>query len=158
MGHHALERPYGIFTPARATSPKILCLAFGIGITPIRAIAEDLAREGRDVGLVYGSLTSDEIALREEVEQLSARFGMQVHHVLSEERHPPLPPSGPLPQVTVSGGFVTRAFLARVVPDITEREVFLCGPPVVMRMVRKDLAALGVPEPRVFSEQFSLHE
>ncbi len=39
-----LEGPYGIFTTARATSPKILCLAFGVGITPIRAIAEDLAK------------------------------------------------------------------------------------------------------------------
>lgn len=151
-----LEGPYGIFTAARATSPRILCLAFGIGITPIRAIAEDLAREGRDVVLIYGSLKYDEIALRAEVEQLSARYGMQVHHILSEESHPPLPQSGTLPQVTVSGGFVTRAYLERVVPDIAEREVFLCGPPVVMSMLRQDLAALGVPDARVFTERFSL--
>ena len=152
-----LEGPYGIFTAARARSQRILCLAFGIGITPIRAIAEELAREGRDVVLVYGSLKYDEIALREEVGQLSARYGMQVHHILSEESHPPLPQSGPLLQVTVSGGFVTRAYLERVVPDIAAREVFLCGPPVVMRLVRKDLAALGVPDARVFAERFSLH-
>jgi predicted ferric reductase len=152
-----LEGPYGIFTASRATSPKILCLAFGIGITPIRAIAEDLAREGRDVVLVYGSLKYDEIALRQEMEQLSARYGLQVHHILSEESHPPLPHSGPLPRVTVSSGFVTRAYLERVVPAITERDVFLCGPPVVMRLVRNDLAALGVPQSRVFAERFSLH-
>lgn len=152
-----LEGPYGIFTTARTKSSKVLCLAFGIGITPIRSIAEDLAREGRDVVLVYGSLKYDDIALRQEVEQLSARYGMQVHHILSEESHPPLPPAGALPRVTVSGGFVSRGYLERVVPDVAERDVFLCGPPVVMRLVRKDLTALGVPAARVFAEQFSLH-
>lgn len=152
-----LEGPYGIFTSARTRAPKVLCLAFGIGITPIRAIAEDLVKQGRDVVLVYGSLKTDEIALRNEVEQLSARYGMPVHHVLSEECHPPLPRLGLLPRVTVSGGFVTREYLERVVPDVAERDVFLCGPPIVMWMLRKDLAALGVPPARVFSERFSLH-
>jgi len=151
-----LEGPYGIFTSARAKSSKVLCLAFGIGITPIRAIAEDLVKEGRDVILIYGSLNSAEIALRREVEHLSARFGMRVHHVLSEENLPPLPVADPLPSVTVSGGFVTRGYLQRVVPDIAERDVFLCGPPIVMRMLREDLAALGVPAARVFTERFSL--
>ncbi len=151
-----LEGPYGIFTSARATSPKVLCLAFGIGITPIRSIAEDLLKQDRDVVLIYGSLKSDEIALRQEVENLSARYGMPVHHVLSEERLPPLPQSGTLPRVTVSSGFVTRDYLQRVVPDAAERDVFLCGPPVVMRMLSKELAALGVPATRVFSERFSL--
>ena len=151
-----LEGPYGIFTSARGTSPKVLCLAFGIGITPLRSIAEDLLKQGRDVVLIYGSLKSDEIALRQEVENLSARYGMPVHHVLSEESLPPLPQSGTLPRVTVSSGFVTRDYLQRVVPDAAERDVFLCGPPVVMRMLSKDLAALGVPAKRVFSERFSL--
>lgn len=151
-----LEGPYGIFTADRTSAPKVLCLAFGIGITPIRAIAEDLVKQGRDVVLIYGSLTRDEIALRKEVEHLSALYGMQVHHVLSEECHPSLPQAGVLPRVTVSGGFVTRDYLARVVPDAAERDVFLCGPPVVMRMLRKDLTDLGVPAARVFSERFSL--
>jgi len=151
-----LEGPYGIFTTARATSPKVLCLAFGIGITPIRAIAEDLVKQGRDVVLVYGSRTSDEIALRRELEQIATGSRMQVHHVLSEEGLPPLPTSGALPSVTISGGFATRDYVQRVVPDIAERDVFLCGPPVVMRLLRGDLAALGVPAARVFAEQFSL--
>lgn len=151
-----IEGPYGIFTSARATSPKVLCLAFGIGITPIRAIAEDLGKQGRDVILIYGSLKKNEIALRHEVDQLSVRYGMQVHHVLSEESDPPLPPAGDLARMTVSGGFVNQGYVQRVVPDLPERDVFLCGPPVVMRMLRKDLAALGAPAARVFTEQFSL--
>lgn len=151
-----LEGPCGIFTSARTNASKVLCLAFGIGITPIRAIAEDLIKQGRDVVLIYGSLKSDEIALREEVERLSARYGMPVHHVLSEECHPPLPQSGSLPRVTVSSGFVTRDYLQRVVPDAAERDVFLCGPPIAMRMVRKDLMGLGVPSAHIFSERFSL--
>ena len=151
-----LEGPYGIFTSARTKAPKVLCLAFGIGITPIRAIAEDLGRQGRDVVLIYGSLRTEDIALREEVEQLSGRYGIQVHHVLSEESLPALPPSGTLPLVTVSSGFVTQGYLKRVVPDVAERDVFLCGPPVVMRMLSRDLAALGVPSARIFAERFSL--
>jgi ferredoxin-NADP reductase len=151
-----LEGPYGIFTSDRAKSQKVLCLAFGIGITPIRAITEDLLRQGRDVVLVYGSLKSDEIALRKELEQLSASYGMQIHHVLSEEIPPPPSTSEGLSRVTLSGGFVTREFLQRVVPDVAERDVFLCGPPVVMHKLRIALAELGVPTARVFSESFAL--
>lgn len=99
-----LEGPHGIFTSARTIAHKVLCVAFGIGITPIRAIAEDLIQQGRDVVLIYGGLKSDEIALREEVEHLSTRYGMPVHHVLSEECRPPLPQSGLLPRMTVSSG------------------------------------------------------
>lgn len=58
---------------------------------------------------------------------------------------------------TVSSGFVTRDYLQRVVPDAAERDVFLCGPPVVMRMLSNDLAALGEPAARVFAERSSLH-
>jgi predicted ferric reductase len=151
-----LEGPYGIFTSTRTNAPKVLCLAFGIGITPIRPIAEDLVKQGRDVVLIYGSLKGDDIALREEVEDLSARYGMPVHHVISAERYPPLPQACTLPRVTRSDGFVTRDYLKRVVPDAADRDVFLCGPPVVMRMLSKDLVALGVPAARVFSERFSL--
>lgn len=153
-----LEGPYGIFTSARATSPKVLCMAFGIGITPIRSIAEDLLKQGLDVVLIYGSLKSDENALRQEVENLCARYGMPVHHVLSEESLPPLPQSGTLPRVTVSSGVVTRAYLQRMVPDAAAREVFLWGPPVVMGTLSKDLVAIGVPATRVFSERFSLQQ
>jgi len=51
---------------------------------------------------------------------------------------------------------VTRDFLQHVVPDAAERDAFLCGPPVVMRMLSKHLGALGVPATRVFSERLSL--
>lgn len=123
----------------------------------IRSIAEDLLKQGRDVVLIYGSLKSDDIGLRQEVENLSARYGMPVHHVLSEESLPPLTHWDTLPQATVASGFVTRDYLQRMVPDAAERDVCLCGPAVVMRMLNKDLAALGVPATRICSERFSLH-
>ncbi len=78
-----VEGPYGIFTAQRSRTNKVLAIAGGIGITPFIAVLEDLAKAGKDVVLIYGNKTEADIALRGELEALSAKYAFSIHHVLS---------------------------------------------------------------------------
>ena len=48
-----IEGPYGVLTGARRTRPKVLLLAGGIGITPLRALLEALPAKRGDLTLIY---------------------------------------------------------------------------------------------------------
>ena len=57
---------------------------------------------------------------------------------------------------TFSKGFVTPELISQLVPDVTSREAFLCGPPPMMDALFKTLIELGVPPKNIFFEKFAL--
>ncbi|MFA5206585.1 MAG: ferredoxin reductase family protein [Lentisphaeria bacterium] len=143
-----VDGPHGIFTADRCRAGKVLLLAGGIGITPIRAIAEELLEQGRDLVLLYANRNRAGIVFERELEALAAAAAgrLKIHHVLS----------GAEPGWTGEQGHLDQARVLRLVPDVREREVFLCGPPPMMRSLRQALAALGVPRGRLHDERFAL--
>lgn len=141
-----LDGPYGIFTAEQCRLPKVLLIAGGIGITPIRALAEELARRGRDMLLVYGNRNPTATVFARELDALATATGqLKVVLVMSQD------PAWPGEQ-----GQIDQARLARLAPDIRQREVFLCGPPIMMRIVRTALRELGVPRRQIHYERFAL--
>lgn len=75
------EGPYGAFTARRRTAPKVLLLAGGVGITPLRALFETLPGE---VTLVYRARRSDDLALRAELDAIAAHRRATVRYVVDE--------------------------------------------------------------------------
>src|SRR5262249_11077786 len=73
------EGPFGTFTAAAARLPKTLLVAGGIGITPVRALLDDL--EG-DVVVVYRVVAEDEAIFRDDLERLAP----QLHLVAGDHR------------------------------------------------------------------------
>jgi predicted ferric reductase len=141
-----IDGPHGIFTAGRCRGSKALLIAGGIGITPIRSLAEELARRGADLVLLYGNRDSKGIVFEKELAELAASTGrLRVIHVLSAD-----------PAWAGERGHIDRERIARLVPDVREREVFLCGPPVMMKLVRAALRELGVPRGRIYYERFAL--
>lgn len=177
-----IEGPYGVFTAQKSHTNKVLLIAGGIGITPYRAIIEDLGKAGKDVHLVYGNKTEADIALRGELEVLATKYHIKIHHVISGP--PPrgegqgevsvkndyitkvsaTPANSPSrgggqelsALTTFSTGFVTPELIAQLVPDAREREVFLCGPPPMMNALLKSLPSIGVDAQKIYFEKFSL--
>ncbi len=139
-----IDGPHGGMTPRLRQCDKVLLIAGGIGITPLRALAEHFVGEGRSVTLLYGNRNEAGVALRAELEALAAQ-GLVLHHVLSHE-----------PGYSGEKGFVDRERIARLAPDAAERDVYVCGPPMMMNLVRRALAELGVPRARVHWERFAL--
>ncbi|MFE9022892.1 ferric reductase-like transmembrane domain-containing protein [Streptomyces sp. NPDC007808] len=131
------EGPYGAFTALHRTRPEAVLIAGGVGVTPIRALLEEL--HGHAV-VIYRVATDRDAVLYGELTELAHAKGAELHLVTG----PSVPDKlGP-------------AELARLVPDITDRDVFLCGPPPMMNAVIGSLRELGVPKQQVHFERFSL--
>jgi predicted ferric reductase len=131
------EGPYGAFTTLHRTRPDALLIAGGVGVTPIRALLEEL--HGHAV-VIYRVATDRDAVLYGELRDLAAAKGAGLHLVTG--------PSVP--------DRLTPQELARLVPDIAGRDVYLCGPPPMMTAVLGSLRQLGVPGPQIHFERFSL--
>jgi predicted ferric reductase len=131
------EGPYGAFTALHRTRSESLLIAGGVGVTPIRALLEDL--DGHTV-VIHRVTAERDAVLHDELRELAIAKGAEVHLVTG----PPVPDR------------LAPRELARLVPDIAERDVFLCGPPPMMNAVLRTLADLGVPKQQIHFERFSL--
>ncbi|MFA5185709.1 MAG: ferredoxin reductase family protein [Patescibacteria group bacterium] len=140
-----VDGPHGIFTADRAEHDKFLFIAGGIGVTPILSLIGTLAPTGKDCTLIYASRDMASTALKGEIDALAAKHKCRVHYVISND-----------PNWDGEKGFVDKDLLIRLVPDIRERDTFLCGPPMMMAVVRKALETCGVPRSCIHFEKFSL--
>jgi predicted ferric reductase len=136
------EGPYGSFTAGRRRQRKVLLLAGGVGITPLRALFETLPGRPGDVTLIYRANTVDDLVLRHEIDWIARDRGAQVHYLLG-------------PPKRGNRDHLSAFRLQQVVPDIRERDVFLCGPEPMMAAAQAGLRAAGVPRRHIHNESFS---
>jgi len=135
------EGPFGVFTAASRRREKVLLVAGGIGITPIRALLEELRG---DVVVVYRAVSAGELVLRDELHELRARTGFVLHEVVGDHR-------------TAEGqALLDAAHLRALVPDLDDRDVYLCGPPGLANHVVRALRSAGVPRRHLHVERFAL--
>lgn len=147
-----IEGPYGAFTTTRRTRRRVLLVAAGIGITPIRALAEELAADPSlrpgDLTIAYRADAESQLALRTELEQLTESSGHRLHLLTG----PPVTGSW-LPDGIPGEDEAER--LRQLVPHPRQHEVYVCGPPVWMDLVHSGLRAAGVPGSQIHDERFS---
>jgi predicted ferric reductase len=136
------EGPYGAFTTLNRTREATLLIAGGVGITPIRALLEELTGP---VVVLYRAHTMQEAVLLGELQGLANSRGARLH-VLTGRTGAGTPPNAPFEPRNLAG----------LVPDITERDVYVCGPNAMTAAVLRSLRALKVPAAQIHSERFSL--
>jgi predicted ferric reductase len=138
------EGPYGTLTALRRTQPKVLLIAGGVGITPLRALLGELPGRPGDIVLLYRASEWSDVLFRRELDQLVGSRGVTVRYVIGRRGSAELPtdPLAPGP-------------LRKLVPDVKARDVFVCGPDGMMTTVRSSLMKLGVPAARVHLERFA---
>ncbi|MEU0188094.1 ferredoxin reductase family protein [Streptomyces sp. NPDC006207] len=134
------EGPYGAMTAGRRSRGKVLLLAGGVGITPLRALFETLPGAPGDLTLLYRARTAEELALRDELEAIADACGAQLLYAVNS-------PDGRRPSITAKK-------LRRILPDISRHDVYLCGPPGLAEESYVALRQAGVPERRIHHESF----
>ena len=106
----------------------------------LKAWIEELVAQGRDVVVLHRAHSADRLALAGEFPETPSLHYLPVAGRRRELGHDPLAP----------------AALARLVPDVRSRDVFVCGPPAMVDTVRASARALGVPRAAIHTEELSL--
>ncbi len=135
------EGPFGALTARRRTQRRVLLIAAGVGITPLRAMFETLPTTGPgDLTLLYRASCQEDVLFRGELESIAASKQARLHFVVGSRAQ--------------LGGDPLSAESLSWLPDLPGHDVFLCGPQEMQVKVQRSLRALGVPRKRIHVESF----
>lgn len=138
-----VEGPFGVFTSAARRRSKVVLIAGGIGITPLRTLFEEFS-ESADVTLVYRVISPSELIFEEELREIERRNGATLHLLIGDH------------STSEGATLLGPANLAKLVPGIADSDVYVCGPAAMMDATRSALDQLGVPEEQIHDERFAL--
>ena len=137
-----MEGPYGAFTANRATRKHVVMVAGGVGITPIRAIAEEFGDSVR-IDILYRVSKESELVLRKELDYMAEKSAgsIKVHYLVgSRTQHP-----------------MSANYIQKYVPYFADSDVYVCGPEGMVDAVRNAARQVGVPKNRFHDEAFAFH-
>ena len=140
--------PLGLFSMVHHRAPNYLFLSAGSGITPLMSMTRTLHDQCDPADLIFvqNARTPRDIIFRDELDDIAARPGVQVHAICEA--------NSPTEEWTGTFGRLTLPTLLEIAPDLTEREIFVCGPRQYMSAVRDMLASAGVDPQRYHEESF----
>ncbi|MFI9153290.1 ferric reductase-like transmembrane domain-containing protein [Streptomyces sp. NPDC053367] len=136
------EGPYGALTAQRRSRGKVLLVAGGVGITPMRALFETLPGAAGDITLLYRANSTQDLALWDELAAIADERGARLMYAVNS-------PDGERPDISAES-------LRRKIPEIERHDVFLCGPPGFAQSVYEALRDAGVPARRIHHESFEM--
>lgn len=140
VGADALvEGPYGGFRPLEHSNPLQVWIAGGIGITPFLSMARSIAGKENQIDLYYCTDWAEEAHFLDELFEIADRSpGFRV-----------------IPIRKSWIGYITAADIEAASRDVGQKELFICGPPVMMKTLQRQFVAMGVPTSHIHSEEFT---
>jgi predicted ferric reductase len=131
------EGPYGVFNAKRSYGKRVVLIAGGVGVAPIRAVLEDFTSD-TEIDLIYRVVTEEELILKKEIESLVLGKDARIHYLIGDP----------------TKFSMSSQELLKLVPHMAEADVYLCGPPGLARIVRHSVEAIGVPSNKFHHEVF----
>lgn len=147
-----LEGPYGVFTEAKRSKQKVILIAAGIGVAPIRSLAQQLASKPGDLTIIYRANTDKDAALADELNEISKRRGHRLQ-ILTGPRDKQvawLPEQG-----TKGKGKPDYVLLTELAPDILDSDIYICGPTQWTNALVQTVSKLSIPKHQIHIEEFA---
>lgn len=141
-----VEGPYGRLSARARTRRKVALIGAGVGVTPLRALAEGLDYAPGEVVLVHRY--KGQALFERELQALADRRGLEVVWMPGRRRAPGSWLGDGIAPVS------DTAALLQWVPDIAERDLFVCGPEEWARDVVASARAAGLPPENTHVESF----
>jgi predicted ferric reductase len=132
-----VEGPYGRLSPRARTRRHVALIGAGVGITPLRSLAEGLAYAPGEAVLVHRY--ADRPLFEGELGRLRAERGLQVIGLPGSRAHRANQPGA----------------LLHHVPDLAHRDVYVCGPEEWADEIGRVALAAGLPPEHLHIETFS---
>jgi predicted ferric reductase len=143
FGDHALiEGAFGRFIPARYPGKKQVWIAGGIGVTPFIASAKAFStNSAKNVTLFYSVNSETEMIHTDLFRELTVRD----------------------PRFSFEGfiagganGYLSADYILQKLQTFEDTVFFICGPPVMMSAMKRQLLSKGVSKKNIISEEFSI--
>lgn len=134
----AIEGPYGVVTKHARSGDSLLLIAAGVGITPLRAVLEDLPA-AIDVVVILRATTAEDVIFQNEIAPLVGALGGRLHVLVGSRQRVGL----------------NSRLLLELVPDIESRDMYICGPQGFTDDLVDAARNLGVPVDRIHTESFA---
>ncbi len=145
-----IQGPFGNLTLHPDAARPAVFLTGGIGITPFRSIALDVATNQlpHRIFLFYSNRRPEDAAFLDELLQV-------------ESRHPAVKLVATMTQIEKSKqrwqgktGYINREMMQESVSDLSAPIYYLAGPPLMVNVILKALDELGVAETQIRMEEF----
>ena len=133
-----VEGPYGAFTHHALATRSATLVAAGVGVTPIRALLEDLPGDV-DVTVILRAGGPEHLVHAEEIKSLVAAREGSYYEVLGHRDEATL----------------DDATLSALAPDLAHGDLFVCGPDGFTDLVIGAAQRLGVARERIHYEAFT---
>ncbi len=141
-----VEGPYGRLSPRARTRDKVAFIGAGVGIAPLRALAEGMEYQPGEAVLVYRY--SDEPIFEREFGVLVQERGLRCVFLPGKRR-------GSESWATAEAGAMSDSeALRRVIPDVADRDVYICGPEGWTDAARRAALDSGVADEQIHIETF----
>jgi predicted ferric reductase len=135
------EGPYGAFTPS-VTGRRVLFIAGGVGITPIRAMFAALPkRMSGGITLVYRASHPRDVVFSRELDAIGRDRQAALHYLIGSRVELGYDPLG-------------ARELQQTVPGLHRYEAYVCGPSGMTKTAVESLVAAGIPRRRIHHENF----
>ncbi len=142
--------PAGGFTLDEESDLPVVLLSGGVGLTPVMAMAQRLAAEGkRKTWFIHGCENGSAHAFKDETDALAASCALfKTAYVYRSPE-----PGNVAGKDYHSAGFVTADVLKDVLP-MDRYQFYLCGPGPFMSAIYDTLSSLGVSDADIYYEFF----
>ena len=142
-----VEGPVGVFTLPEVTHHRrVLCVAGGTGIAPLRAMLDHMLRRGAAprISLLYSARRGDEFAFIDELREHAAAGRLELHQTVTRDE-----------SSSWSGrrGRIGWSHFEAVLHEPAATLCFVCGPEPLVNESVSTLKALGVPDTQIRTEQ-----
>lgn len=136
-----IEGPFGRFF--NQNSKNQIWVAGGIGITPFVSMARALKQNKETAGhidLFYSAINESEAVFLKELSQISSeRDNLKIFPFFSSAQ-----------------GRITADYIRNAIGNLDGKEIFLCGPPAMMRNLKSQFLKIGILKSNLHSEEFQL--
>jgi len=130
-----IDGPHGAMTTDSIKSNKIIMIAGGIGVTPLRALAEKLSQEQKNVEFFYIAKEECDFVFENELALLK-NINLHLFCSIKKER-------------------LTAEQIIQTVPDWSKCDIFICGPTGLYQQLSKNFKTLGLPKKQLHFEKFN---
>jgi predicted ferric reductase len=137
-----VEGAFGKFSYTHYGDRPQVWIAGGIGVTPFLSMARSIGPGSPQIDMFYSVVKKEELVDQKALDEfLPSRYPKFKYYTYIADERP---------------GYLTGEYVQKEVGDLRGKEIFVCGPPAMMKSMRAQLRKLGVPNRRIHTEEFSM--